>query len=549
MSKSHYGPPKPYHSPKPSYKAPVKITYDSPAVETNEIDDGYGSPAAPLISSNPEVSYEEPLQVYKEPSKPVYQPPMKMRYKMRPSMHRMKSFRKGKMRKPSYMMFPKMPRYKFPKMRLPKFMIRMPRMPKFPRMRFPRYKPSRPMYHSKPQHSSKPVVEMEHGGYKHMDNLDYSGWTPIGLKDPAPQQPSYNAIDESPIVTIEDAYKSPSSKPLPPLPSGDGYGAPEVITAAPAVADSYGSPQAEPIAPQPVYEQPSYGTPAAPALTYKEPEPAPIPSYTKPSGDTYGKPAAEPISAPQVTYAKPAAPAPAYKEPAPAYKEPEPAYKEPEPAYEEPAQDTYGEPQAPLVTYKEPEENRYEAPQPTPAPAYSPTPLYNTPAPLFYQYSQPTSAPPATYAQPAFAGYSSPIEEPLFEYAPVSDLNNLAAVAAEDTYNAAAVTPSPGRYQATGDASSLAQEVQSGSVYVQPNTVYDYQQPQPVSYPSYGEKVPTANQYGGQTEPLFYQSPSYSQTSYASPAYAGTGGKSSASFSIHVGGVEHGHSYSHDHKV
>jgi len=541
-SKSNYGPPKPYTPPKVLYKAPVKITYDSPEVETNEIDDGYGSPAAPLISAQAGVTYEEPLQVYKEPSKKVYRPPMKMRYKMRPSMHRMKSFRKGKMRKPSYMMypsFPKMPRYKFPKMRLPKFMLRMPKFPKFPRMQFPRYKPSRPMYHSKPVHSSRPVVEMEHGGYKHMDNLDYSGWTPIGMKNP---EPSYNAVDESPIVTIEDAYKSPYSEPLPPLPSGDGYGAPELITATPAAADTYGSPQADPIAPQPAYEQPSYGTPAAPLVTYKEAEPAPIPSYTQPAGDNYGKPAAEPISAPQVTYAKPAAPVPAYKEP-------ELAYRQPEPAYKEPVQETYGEPQAPLVTYKEPETNQYDAPQPPPAPAYSPEPLYNTPAPLFYQYSQPTLAPQTTYAQPSYGGYISPIEEPLFQYAPVSDLNSLAAVAAEDTYSAAAAPPSPGRYQATDDASALAEEVQSGSVYVQPNTVYSYQQPQSISYPSYGEKVPTSNQYGGQTEPLFYQSPSYSQTSYASPAYAGTGGKSTASFSIHVGGVEHGHSHQVDHKV
>merc|ERR1711981_1141430 len=118
----------------------------------------------------------------------------------------------------------------------------------------------------------------------------------MGMKEP--EQPSYNEVDESPIVTIEDAYNSPAAKPIPPLPSGEGYDAPEVITAAPADSGS-----------------------------------------------------------------------------------------------------------------------------PAPAPA----PLYNTPAPVSY-YSQPTLAPLTTYAQPAYVqpaygGYNSPIEEPLFQYAPVSDLN------------------------------------------------------------------------------------------------------------------------------
>ena len=425
---------------------------------------------------------------------------------MRPSMKRMPSYRKSKMRKPSYMMFPKMPRYKFPKMRFPKFMMRMPKLPKFPRMKFPKFKPARPMY-GKPVQMYKPVTESNHGGYKHMNDLDYSGWTPIGMKFKEPETPSYNAIEESPIVTIEDAYNSPS-KPVPPLPTGDGYGAPEVITAAPVSHDdSYGVPQADPVAPQPVYEEPpklSYGTPQSPVVTYTEPKPSP-----QPAPDAYGQPAAEPIS-----YVRPVAAVP--------------AYQPPEPAYEEPAKDTYGEPQAPLVTYNQP------------APVVSPAPVYQTSAPV---YTQPTLAPQTTYAQPAYGGYSSPIEEPLFEYAPVSDLNNLAAIAAEDTYNAAAAPPSPGSYQATVDANTLAEEVQSGSVYVQP-------QQNSISYPSYGEKVPSSSQYAA-ANPLYYQSAPYSQTNYAYPSstYQGTGGKSSASFSIHVNGKEHGHSYAHDHKV
>jgi hypothetical protein len=510
-SHSQYGPPKQYIPQKAAYKAPIKITYDSPAVELNEIDDGYGSPAAPIISYQPETTYEEPIKVYKEPSKPIYKPPMKMRYKKRHSMKRMPLYRKIKMRKPSYM-FPKMPRYKFPKMRLPKFMLRMPKFPKFPRMKFPMYKPSRPIY-GKPVKSHKHVMQADHGGYKHMNDLDYSGWTPIGMKYPEPEKPSYNAVAESPIVTIEDAYKSPSSKPIPSLPSGDGYGAPEVITAAPVSHDSYGVPQAAPVAIQPVYKEPpkvSYGTPKAPLVTYKEPEPAqaPVPSYVQPPADTYGKPAAEPIAS-----------VPAYKEPAPAA-----------------GQDTYGEPQAPIVTYT----------QPKPILVTTLSPHYNIPP---VSYAQPTLPPQPAYTQAVYGAYNSPIEEPLFAYAPVSDLNNLAAIAAEDTYNAYAAPPSPGRYQATVDSNALAEEVQSGSVYVQP-------QPNSISYPSYGEKVPSSNQYGA-SEPLYYQSAPYSQTNYAypspayqvTPAYQGTGGKSSASFSIHVNGKEHGHSYSHDHKV
>ena len=528
----HYGPPKPSysaHGAKPSYEEPYESTYESTAVEVNEIDDGYGSPAAPVISKKPEPTYSEP------PKPAPYHPPMKATYHPPPSPHKMPMYKmKTKPRKPSYnrhikvkpmyMMFPKfkMPRYKFPKMRLPKFMRMMPKFPKFPRMPlYGRFKVRRPMYGKRPV--PKPMAH-DHGGYKHMQNLDYSGWKPIGMPDyPAPseEEPSYNAINESPIITVEDAYKSPSSKPIPPLPSGDGYGAPEVITAAPVHQDAYGTPQADPVssydAPKPAYKEPekdSYGTPEAPPVTYK----------------------------PQVTYVVPVSVPPTYEEPQPAYKEPE--------------QDTYGEPQAPAISYQQPaaETNEYEAPKPPPAPAptpvYSLPPVYSPSTPSYHtspSYVQPTyhSLPPSTYQQPAYHGYNSPVEEPLFEYAPVSDLNSLAAVAAEDTYQPAA-PPSPGSYQATVDANELAQEVQSGSVYVQPQYI-----PAPPAYPSYGEKVPISPIPHAAVEPLYYQTKPYSQTQYANPTstYQGSGGKSSASFSIHVNGKEHGHSYEHDHKV
>ena len=155
---------------------------------------------------------------------------------------------------------------------------------------------------------------------------------------------------------------------------------------------------------------------------YEEPTPAP-----QPAPDAYGQPAAEPISPNQVTYVRPVAAVP--------------AYKPPEPAYQQPEKDTYGEPQAPLVTYN------------PPAPVASPAPAYQTSAPI---YTQPTLAPQTTYAQPAYGGYSSPIEEPLFNYAPVSDLNNLAAIAAEDTYNAAAAPPASAKAQNSKVGSSSA---------------------------------------------------------------------------------------------
>ena len=216
---AHYGPPKPHYGtsmPKPvyiasppSYTAPSKPSYEPASVESNEIDDGYGSPAAPVVSSKPIASYHEP-----KPMKSTYHPPPKSMpvYKMPMMKYRMPSYKLPKL---SMHMFKRMPMYKFPQMRLPKFMMRMPR---FPRIRMPvymRHKPMRPIY-GKPIQHYKPMPETHgHGSYKHGMDLEYSGWKPIGLSYPAPEEPSYNAIDESPIITIEDSHPRRCPHPLP----------------------------------------------------------------------------------------------------------------------------------------------------------------------------------------------------------------------------------------------------------------------------------------------------------------------------------------------
>ena len=118
----------------------------------------------------------------------------------------------------------------------------------------------------------------------------------------------------------------------------------------------------------------------------------------------------------------------------------------------DPISAAYSQPAAPSSGYAQPQQDSYGTPQA---------------APVSAAYTQP--APAVVYGEPA------PIEEPLFEYkgAPVSDLTSLAAAEADippsEGYSSqpsyAAV---PGLYQATGQAASLAEEVSTGSVYVQP---------------------------------------------------------------------------------
>jgi len=483
------------------------------------------------------------------------------------------------------------------------------------------YRRPKPSY-KRPNKAPRPPQQPTYHAAPSASPMDYSGWQPIGGSYGTPE-PVYSA-PETPIVTIEDAYNSPVvTNPLPPLPS-DGY-APEPITAAPSIAqdsygvqvepiappvqtaiadvDSYGAPQAAPVsynspqanevsydapppvpaAPQqPTYgqqpEQDSYGIPqAAPIASYEQPQPVassytqPQPAYTEPDQDSYGVPAAPVVAESddqQDSYGTPQAPPVSYVEP-------------------EPAQESYGTPEAAPVSYDAPKEEEsspvesYSAPQATvaPAPSYvQPAyeepiqPAYEEPVqPAYEEPAQPTYEEPAqpTYDedlpsyQPVSAQYTAaaPIEEPLFEYAPVSDLNSLAAAEdipapASDSYSQPQYnSPAPGQYQATVDAASLAQEVGSGSVYVQPRdnaaapeTNYVYNQPQYTNeIPVYGSQVPASqvsslNVYGSPAPPA------YGAGFQASPLEANRGA-SSASFSIHVNGKSHGFSHDVDHKL
>ena len=243
------------------------------------------------------------------------------------------------------------------------------------------------------------------------------------------------------------------------------------------------------------------------------------------------------------------------------------------PSYESPAhpEPTYHSPSS----YEEPEivtasPNDYNAPQVVygkPSLVYeSPVPTYESPAPSYHEYS-PAPATYESHRAPA------PIEEPLFTYAPVQDLNSLAS--AEETYNnekpvlsgyrqVVQHTPAPGQYQSAHHAGHLAQEVQSGSVYVHQNPA-PYEEDPELSYifnnPAPGPAHPHPTTL---PEPLFYdhapkelaQSHALQHADPTPPLHggfvsqAGTGsGSSSASFSLHVNGQSHGFSHSTDHKT
>ena len=153
---------------------------------------------------------------------------------------------------------------------------------------------------------------------------------------------------------------------------------------------------------------------------------------------------------------------------------------------------------------------------------YAPEPITATPA---YEDNTIYGA-PATYE----IGNSAEIE-PLFDSAPVQDLTSLAAVEEHHTealqqYGGYSQV-SPGYYQSTIQPDTLAQDVHSGSIYVQPpeQDLYYNQYQQPSQAP---------------VSP--YSSP-YSP--YSSPA--GTGSTAQASFNIHVNGQSHGFSHNFDH--
>ncbi len=178
---------------------------------------------------------------------------------------------------------------------------------------------------------------------------------------------------------------------------------------------------------------------------------------------------------------------------------------------------------------------------------------------------------------------AAPIEEPLFDSyggggaPPTYNLNNLGA-AIEDAYAAPAPAPvssgydgppapPPGQYQATSDVRQLAEDNQSGSVYVQAQQQQQQQQESPkdeLYYIYYQE--PEGNQVSPSAtsaaapapqnvdlrnlsfdEPLYYESnPSSKRAATTKDLSArrggGDGGASSAHFTIAVAGKQHGFS-------
>ena len=388
--------------------------------------------------------------------------------------------------------------------------------------------------------------------------LDYSGWKPIGFDEKKPAAAAAPVTNYSPdVVTVDVAianappaqsdsiyspapvYSAPAPEPIVQEPTS--YSAP----AAPAPAYSPALPAL--VKPQPVTS--TYGSPV-PAVPYIPSTADIVTSYSpKPQykPKKYNQPKYQPkaqYSAPKPQYNSPnpqykspkpqynsPAPAPAYKAPAPAasYDAPAPAraYKAPSPAktynapapvksYSAPAPvKSYSAP-APAPAYKAPTP-AYKAPSPAksynaPAPAYkTPTPSYNAPAPT---YSITTPAPVNTYNNPRPAPTKAPVVLPTYTPAPsaydpsafgdeefpiISLITGDSDVAEEDKFVAFSFGGeynAPVKYQNTREASQLAEEVSSGSVYVQ-NTadavsndelyyIY-YQDPEPD--PSYGVKV------------------------------------------------------------
>ena len=176
----------------------------------------------------------------------------------------------------------------------------------------------------------------------------------------------------------------------------------------------------------------------------------------------------------------------------------------------------------------------YEAPA---AESYSaPQAVYNVP-------EQPNYQAQASYGQPT---YQVPLQD--YSAAPVADEYSAPA----DTQ--AVYQPAPGQYQATLNANELAEEVQSGSVYVQPGTSGGNDELYFIYYEDPATGATTAPQVVSNpselVDPLFYPgslseaaapvAPAPPQSeSFRSTGSSGSTG-SSASFRISVNGQNHG---------
>ena len=427
--------------------------------------------------------------------------------------------------------------------------------------------------------------------------------------------PVYSAPPPEPIVQQSSNYAAPAPAPAPaqyqslpalskPQAVTSTYGAPvPAVPYIPSTADlitsrpqykpkkysqskpQYKAPQKQQYAsPKPQYRAPapapSYKAPA-PAASYNAPAPvqnynapAPAPAYRAPvlaSAPSYSAPAPTP------SYSAPA-PAPAYSAPAPA-----PAYSAPaaSPSYSAPAPTPSYSAPAPANSYSAPATApKYEAPASsyritTSAPRKTKiSSSYNVPRPA------PTKAPvvlpsytpaPSAYDPNSFGGEEFPIISLITGDSDVPEEDQFVAFSFGGEYNA------PVKYQNTREASQLAEEVSSGSVYVQnpaegvsnDELYYIYYQ-DPELDPSYGSKVENKRNIAPEARPILstldasgvkpiapandiplydyedagleYVRDSRQPEEYFSN-YKNIGGHSSVSFSTEVDGKESGFSY------
>ena len=223
-----------YNEPE-SYSSPVKvkksITPQQNEVEAApiEIDDGYGSPAAPVISAAPSeqpVYYKRPPRHYQMKK---YRRPKKMSFNILDYMPMMNLLMMATApRKPKRHItyqsqknrHVRMPSFRMPKFRMPKF--RMPKPLKYPvSFSAATKKPTATKTFYSPSKSPNAI------------KLEYSGWQPIELNTYSPKAPEiYKVEPETEIITIDNAHRHPKKYEVPALPTGT-Y-APEPITAKPS---------------------------------------------------------------------------------------------------------------------------------------------------------------------------------------------------------------------------------------------------------------------------------------------------------------------------
>jgi len=473
---------------------PLKTSYSASPIE---IDDGYGSPAAPVLSaeySEPE-GYSSPVKVkksiplatknkveidlddgYGSPAAPVISfssaPSVKPVYYRRPPRHnQVKKYRRPKK---MFSFLDYMPMMNF-------LMMGTQRKPKRHIMN---YQAQKARHVRKPAPFQMPKFKMP--------KFRMPKLIPTPIKYPA----SFAISTKKPIVTktVQTNFYSPSKKPKQPKlnysgwqPIGFNYHSPN----APVEANV----EPEIITINNAYRHPKkYEIPALPTGTY-----APEPITAKPVSEVE-EPAAEETS--KIVYGVP------------------------EIAIEQP-KTTYYIPEVPVKVKKSIpqsvlQQNHVESA--TYSNAYT---IKELPRATY-----PSEKPPA------------PIEEPIFNSAPVQDLTSLAEV---EEYEIHTTTSSPKSissvpehvyyrdhqgygilYQATHDSNHLAEEVQSGSVYVQ-------QTPEPEITPESEDDEDLYYIFYDKNKPRKVKTTS-------SPGSAST-----ASFNVFVNGQSHGFSHNLEH--